>query len=167
MTTNLNLTDIEACYKVFKRELIQSVTLEENRFGIEPELVAKIARTGARIYEVAISYHGRTYAEGKKIGWKDGISALRCILKYGLLRQIPTPPTLPLTMILPSMILPHLFVAAHPSVIHGRDDHAPLFRTPRGSARRPPGRDIVSHVPFFSRAAASLLDAMATLPRGA
>jgi len=86
MTTNLNLTDMEACYKVFKRELIQSVTLEENRFGIEPELVAKIARTGARIYEVAISYHGRTYAEGKKIGWKDGISAIRCILKYGLLR---------------------------------------------------------------------------------
>lgn len=86
MTTNLNLTDMEACYKVFKRELIQSVTLEENRFGIEPEIVAKIARTGARIYEVAISYHGRTYAEGKKIGWKDGLSALRCILKYGLLR---------------------------------------------------------------------------------
>jgi len=86
MTTNLNLTDMEACYKVFKRELIQSVTLEENRFGIEPEIVAKIARTGARIYEVAISYHGRTYAEGKKIGWKDGISALRCILRYGLLR---------------------------------------------------------------------------------
>jgi glycosyltransferase involved in cell wall biosynthesis len=86
MTTNLNLTDMEACYKVFKRELIQSVTLEENRFGIEPEIVAKIARTGARIYEVAISYHGRTYAEGKKIGWKDGISAIRCILKYGLLR---------------------------------------------------------------------------------
>ena len=86
MTTNLNLTDMEACYKVFKRELIQSVTLEENRFGIEPEIVAKIARTGARIYEVAISYHGRTYAEGKKIGWKDGVSAIRCILKYGLLR---------------------------------------------------------------------------------
>jgi glycosyltransferase involved in cell wall biosynthesis len=86
MMTNLNLTDMEACYKVFKRELIQSVTLEENRFGIEPEIVAKIARTGARIYEVAISYHGRTYAEGKKIGWKDGISALRCIMKYGLLR---------------------------------------------------------------------------------
>lgn len=86
MTTNLNLTDMEACYKVFKREWIQSVTIEENRFGFEPEIVAKIARTGARIYEVAISYHGRTYAEGKKIGWKDGISALRCILKYGLLR---------------------------------------------------------------------------------
>ena len=87
MTTNLNLTDMEACYKVFKRDLIQSVILEENRFGIEPEIVAKIAHTGARIYEVAISYHGRTYAEGKKIGWKDGFSALRCILKYGLWRR--------------------------------------------------------------------------------
>jgi glycosyltransferase involved in cell wall biosynthesis len=86
MTTNLNLTDMEACYKVFKRELIQSVTIEENRFGFEPEIVAKVARTGARIYEVAISYHGRTYSEGKKIGWKDGVSAIRCILKYGLLR---------------------------------------------------------------------------------
>ncbi len=83
MTTNLNLTDMEACYKVFKRELIQSVTIEENRFGFEPEIVAKIARTGARIYEVSISYHGRTYDEGKKIGWKDGVSAIRCILKYG------------------------------------------------------------------------------------
>ena len=84
MTTNLNLTDMEACYKVFKRELIQSVNIEENRFGFEPEIVAKIALTGARIYEVSISYHGRTYDEGKKIGWKDGVSAIRCILKYGL-----------------------------------------------------------------------------------
>ncbi len=90
MMTNLNLTDMEACYKVFKRELIQSVTLEENRFGIEPEIVAKIARTGARIYEVAISYHGRTYAEGKKIGWRDGVSALRCIFKYGIWRRLVT-----------------------------------------------------------------------------
>lgn len=88
MTTNLNLTDIEACYKVFKRELIQSIPLEENRFGFEPEIVAKTAHAGARIYEVAISYHGRTYAEGKKIGWKDGLSALRCIVKYGLWRRI-------------------------------------------------------------------------------
>ena len=87
MTTNLNLTDMEACYKVFKRDLIQSVTIEENRFGFEPEIVAKIARSGARIYEVAISYHGRTYAEGKKIGWKDGVSAIRCILKYGLFKS--------------------------------------------------------------------------------
>jgi glycosyltransferase involved in cell wall biosynthesis len=86
MATNLNLTDMEACYKAFKRELIQSVQIEEDRFGFEPEIVAKVARTGARIYEVAISYHGRTYAEGKKIGWKDGISALRCIMKYGVLR---------------------------------------------------------------------------------
>lgn len=88
MTTNLNLTDMEACYKVFKRELIQSITIEENRFGFEPEIVAKVAQTGARIYEVAISYHGRTYAEGKKIGWKDGFSALRCILKYGIWRRV-------------------------------------------------------------------------------
>jgi glycosyltransferase involved in cell wall biosynthesis len=84
MTTNLNLTDMEACYKVFKRELIQSLVIEEDRFGFEPEIVAKVARTGASIYEVAISYHGRTYAEGKEIGWKDGVSAIRCILKYGL-----------------------------------------------------------------------------------
>jgi glycosyltransferase involved in cell wall biosynthesis len=87
MTTNLNLTDMEACYKVFKRELIQSITIEEDRFGFEPEIVAKVARAGARIYEVAISYHGRTYAEGKKIRWRDGVSALRCIFKYGIWRR--------------------------------------------------------------------------------
>jgi glycosyltransferase involved in cell wall biosynthesis len=81
MATNLNLTDMEACYKAFRRELIQSVEIEEDRFGFEPEIVAKVARAGARIYEVAISYHGRTYAEGKKIGWRDGVGALRCILK--------------------------------------------------------------------------------------
>jgi glycosyltransferase involved in cell wall biosynthesis len=83
MFTNLNLTDMETCYKVFKREIIQSIRIEENRFGFEPEITAKVARKNVRIYEVAISYHGRTYAEGKKIGWKDGISAIRCILKYG------------------------------------------------------------------------------------
>lgn len=82
MFTNLNLTDMETCYKAFRREIIQSVNIEENRFGFEPEITAKIAARGVRIYEVAISYHGRTYAEGKKIGWKDGFSALRCILKY-------------------------------------------------------------------------------------
>lgn len=87
MTTNLNLTDMEACYKVFKRELIQSIAIEEDRFGFEPEIVAKVACAGARIYEVAISYHGRTYAEGKKIGWRDGVSALRCIFKYGIWRR--------------------------------------------------------------------------------
>jgi glycosyltransferase involved in cell wall biosynthesis len=81
--TNLNLTDMETCYKVFKREIIQSIKIEENRFGFEPEITAKVARLNVRIYEVAISYHGRTYAEGKKIGWKDGLSAIRCILKYG------------------------------------------------------------------------------------
>jgi glycosyltransferase involved in cell wall biosynthesis len=84
MFTNLNLTDMETCYKAFRREIIQSITIEENRFGFEPEITAKVARRGVRIYEVAISYHGRTYAEGKKINWKDGFSAIRCIIKYGL-----------------------------------------------------------------------------------
>jgi glycosyltransferase involved in cell wall biosynthesis len=84
MFTNLNLTDMETCYKAFRREIIQSVTIVENRFGFEPEIVAKVARKQLRIYEVAISYYGRTYAEGKKINWKDGLSALRCILKYNL-----------------------------------------------------------------------------------
>jgi glycosyltransferase involved in cell wall biosynthesis len=85
MFTNLNLTDMETCYKVFRREIIQSVKIEENRFGFEPEIVSKVSRLkNIRIYEVAISYHGRTYAEGKKIGWKDGLSAIRCIIKYGL-----------------------------------------------------------------------------------
>jgi len=87
MTTNLNLTDMETCYKVFKREIIQSITIEENRFGLEPELVAKVAKLRPRIYEVGISYSGRTYAEGKKIGWKDGFRALHCIAKYGVFRK--------------------------------------------------------------------------------
>jgi len=87
MFTNLNLTDMETCYKAFRREIIQKIQIEEPRFGFEPEITAKVARLGVRIYEVAISYHGRTYAEGKKIGWKDGFSALRCILKYNLLRN--------------------------------------------------------------------------------
>jgi len=84
MFTNLNLTDMETCYKVFRREIIQGIRIEENRFGFEPEITAKVARLGVRIYEVAVSYSGRTYAEGKKIGWKDGLSAIRCILKYGI-----------------------------------------------------------------------------------
>lgn len=84
MCTDLNLTDMECGYKVFRREIIQEIKIEENRFGFEPEIVAKVARTGARIFEVGISYNGRTYAEGKKINWKDGISALRCILKYNI-----------------------------------------------------------------------------------
>lgn len=86
MFTNLNLTDMETCYKVFRREVIQGVRIEENRFGFEPEITAKVAGKNVRIYEVAVSYHGRTYAEGKKIGWKDGLSAIRCILKYGVLK---------------------------------------------------------------------------------
>ena len=84
--TNLNLTDMETCYKVFRREIIQSINIEENRFGFEPEITAKIAKTGCRIYEVGISYYGRTYAEGKKIGWRDGLRALYCIIKYNLFR---------------------------------------------------------------------------------
>lgn len=87
MFTNLNLTDMETCYKVFKRPIIQGITIEEDRFGFEPEITAKIAKMkGVRIYEVGISYDGRTYAEGKKIGWKDGCRAIWCILKYNLWR---------------------------------------------------------------------------------
>jgi glycosyltransferase involved in cell wall biosynthesis len=82
MFTNLNLTDMETCYKVFRREVIQSVAVEEDRFGFEPEVTAKVARAGWRVYEVGISYNGRTYAEGKKIGWRDGVRAVWCIAKY-------------------------------------------------------------------------------------
>ena len=80
--TNLNLTDMETCYKCFRREVIQSIDLKENRFGIEPELTGKVAAGGWRVFEVGISYDGRTYAEGKKIGWKDGLRAVYCIVKY-------------------------------------------------------------------------------------
>jgi hypothetical protein len=82
MATDLNLTDMETCYKLFRREVIQKITIQEDRFGFEPEITAKVSRLKLRIYEVPISYHGRTYAEGKKIGWRDGFSAVRCILKY-------------------------------------------------------------------------------------
>src|SRR5450432_3439999 len=82
MATDLNLTDMETCYKVFRREVIERVQIEEDRFGFEPEITAKIAKLGVRIYEVPISYYGRTYAEGKKVHWRDGFSALRCIVKY-------------------------------------------------------------------------------------
>ena len=84
MFTNLNLTDIETCYKVFKADVIRSLTIEENRFGFEPEITAKIAKKRCRIYEIGISYSGRDYSEGKKIGWKDGFRAIWCILKYNL-----------------------------------------------------------------------------------
>ena len=82
MTTNLNLTDMEVCYKLFKREVIQSIPLHEDRFGFEVEITAKVAKRKLKVYEVPISYYGRDYSEGKKIGWKDGVSALRCIVKY-------------------------------------------------------------------------------------
>lgn len=82
--TNLNLSDMETCYKAFRREVIQSIQLEENRFGFEPEVTVKIARRRLRVYEVGISYSGRTYAEGKKIGWRDGVRAVWCLTKYGL-----------------------------------------------------------------------------------
>jgi glycosyltransferase involved in cell wall biosynthesis len=84
--TNLNLTDIETGYKVFRREIIQAIDIEEDRFGVEPEITAKVAKTRCRIFEVGISYHGRTYEQGKKIGWKDGFWALWCIVKYNLFR---------------------------------------------------------------------------------
>ena len=88
MVTDLNLTDMETCYKLFRRDIIQGLKLEENRFGFEPEVTAKVARVkDVRIYEVGISYYGRTYAEGKKIGWRDGFRAIYCIIKYGLLGQ--------------------------------------------------------------------------------
>lgn len=82
--TNINLTDMETCYKVFRREIIQSIPIEENRFGFEPEITVKVAKRRLRIYEVGISYWGRTYEEGKKIGWKDGIRAVWCLLKYAI-----------------------------------------------------------------------------------
>jgi hypothetical protein len=85
--TNLNLTDMETCYKLFRIEILRRIELREDRFGIEPEVTAKVARLGVRIYEVGISYAGRTYEEGKKIGWRDGLWALWCIFKYGLLRR--------------------------------------------------------------------------------
>ncbi len=85
--TNLNLTDVETCYKVFRREIIQKITIEENRFGFEPEVTAKIAKLKCRIYEVSITYNPRNALEGKKIGWKDGVRAIFCILKYNVFKK--------------------------------------------------------------------------------
>jgi len=94
--TNLNLTDMETCFKAFRREVIQQITIEENRFGFEPEITAKVAALGCRVYEVGITYHGRTYDEGKKIGWRDGVRAFCCVVAYspigqrlGLRRALP------------------------------------------------------------------------------
>lgn len=107
MLTDLNLTDMEACYKVFRREVIQSITIEENRFGFEPEVVAKVAQMRLRVYEMGISYRGRTYAEGKKIGMRDGWRALYCILKYNL-------PTVPIAI----QFLFYLFVGGFSAVVN-------------------------------------------------
>jgi hypothetical protein len=87
MTTDLNLSDIETCYKVFRAEVLKQIDLKSDRFGFEPEVTAKVARLGCRVYEVPISYYGRTYAEGKKIGWRDGVNALGCIVRFGLLAR--------------------------------------------------------------------------------
>jgi glycosyltransferase involved in cell wall biosynthesis len=87
MLTNINLTDMETCYKVFRRDVLERIHIEEERFGFEPEITAKVARLECRIYEVGISYFGRTYAEGKKIGWKDGVRALYAVIKYNLVRR--------------------------------------------------------------------------------
>lgn len=92
MCTNLNLTDMETCYKVFTREILSRIEIEENRFGFEPEITAKVSRLRCRIYEVGVSYYGRTYEEGKKIGWRDGFRAIWAILKYNLLRRSPRQP---------------------------------------------------------------------------
>ncbi len=94
MATNLNLTDMETCYKAFRTDVLQHVQIEEDRFGFEPEITAKLARLDVRFYEVGISYDGRTYDEGKKIGWRDGVAAFVCIARYGVVRRFtdPTPP---------------------------------------------------------------------------
>jgi glycosyltransferase involved in cell wall biosynthesis len=88
MVTNLNLTDMETCYKCFRREVLEHLQIEERAFGVEPEVTAKVALQGWRVYEVGISYSGRTYAEGKKIGWRDGMRAIYCVGRYGLWRRI-------------------------------------------------------------------------------
>src|SRR5712691_22765 len=87
MLTNVNLTDMETCYKVFRREFLDGITIEENRFGFEPEITAKVAKAGSRVFEVGISYNGRTYEEGKKIGWRDGVRAVYVIVKHNLFRR--------------------------------------------------------------------------------
>ena len=102
--TNLNLTDMETCYKVFRREVIQSIPLEEDRFGFEPEVTVKIAKRRLRVYEVGISYWGRTYEEGKKIGWKDGVRAFWCLFKYAM--KEPSRAASPATVELPSVLAP-------------------------------------------------------------
>ena len=120
MFTDVNLTDMETCYKMVRRELLQSLPLSASRFGIEPELTARLAQSGAKIYELPISYHGRSYAEGKKIGWKDGVSAIWSILKYNLL-----PPRAP---------------AWRPPARPGWMDREPLAKPPAEGERGPGAR---------------------------
>jgi glycosyltransferase involved in cell wall biosynthesis len=93
--TDMNLSDMETCYKVFRREILQAIPIEENRFGFEPEITVKIAKRRLRVYEVGISYWGRTYEEGKKIGWKDGVRAVYCLVKYSLKEPVAAAPTPP------------------------------------------------------------------------
>ena len=134
MFTNLNLTDMETCYKVFRREVIQSLHLEEDRFGFEPEVTAKVARAGWRVYELGISYNGRTYAEGKKIGWRDGVRAVWCILKYSgpgdrarrLAGQAPAPAGMD--------------AGAAPAPRRRREARAPPGRPPTARTRAAAGR---------------------------
>jgi len=95
MVTNLNLTDMETCYKCFRTEVLEGLEIEERGFGVEPEITAKVARGGWRVYEVGVSYSGRTYAEGKKINWKDGFRALYCVAKYGIIRRATSRPQIP------------------------------------------------------------------------
>jgi glycosyltransferase involved in cell wall biosynthesis len=97
MVTNLNLTDMETCYKCFRKEVLEGLEIEERGFGVEPEITAKVARGGWRVYEVGVSYSGRTYAEGKKINWKDGFRALYCIVKYGVIRRATSRRQIPAT----------------------------------------------------------------------
>ena len=101
--TNINLSDMETCYKVFRREIVQAIPIEENRFGFEPEITVKIAKRRLRIYEVGISYWGRTYEEGKKIGWKDGVRCLWCLLKYSIKER--------------AVALPRSVTSEHPTVV--------------------------------------------------
>ena len=116
MFSNLNLTDMECCYKLFRREVLDGIEVEEDRFGFEPEITAKVARLGVRIYEVPVSYSGRTYGEGKKIGWRDGVSAIRCILRYNLRRHRSHQGT-------PADTLP--IMPARPTPTHADDRAAP------------------------------------------
>lgn len=140
--TNLNLTDMETCYKMFRREVIQSIPIEEDRFGFEPEITVKIAKRHLRIYEVGISYWGRTYEEGKKIGWKDGVRALWCLLKYSI--KEPRRSSTALTKALADQTPPLVFdfqdhITRKPDAVTPEGPNSTPFR-----ARREPVQDEVN-----------------------